>query len=109
MSDDSKAQIGLPEVKLGLFPGWGGTARLPRIIGLSNAVELISGGEPIEGRAAMTMGLVSDVVPRERLRAAAIAMVRQEQSSGQFKQDRQRWNGPIDISETELTFLGATG
>ena len=36
-------------------------------------------------------------------------MVRQEQSSGQFKQDRQRWNGAIDISETELTFLGATG
>lgn len=109
MSDDSKAQIGLPEVKLGLFPGWGGTARLPRIIGLSNAVELICGGEPIEGRAAMTMGLASDVVPRERLQAAAIAMVRQEQSSGQFKQDRQRWNGAIDISETELTFLGATG
>lgn len=109
MADDPKAQIGLPEVKLGLFPGWGGTARLPRIAGLSNAVELISGGEPIDGRAAAAMALATDVVPTERLQAAAIALVRHEQASGQYKKDRERWSGPIDISETELTFLGATG
>src|SRR6185295_3706130 len=39
MSDSSKAQFGFPEVKLGIMPGWGGTARAPRIVGLSKAVE----------------------------------------------------------------------
>ena len=109
MAADPKAQIGLPEVKLGLFPGWGGTARLPRIAGLSNAVEIICGGEPIDGRAAAAMGLASDVVPAERLQDAATRLVRHEQSSGRYQEDRQRWSGPIDISETKLTFLGATG
>jgi 3-hydroxyacyl-CoA dehydrogenase/enoyl-CoA hydratase/3-hydroxybutyryl-CoA epimerase/3-hydroxyacyl-CoA dehydrogenase/enoyl-CoA hydratase/3-hydroxybutyryl-CoA epimerase/enoyl-CoA isomerase len=109
MTADPKAQYGLPEVKLGLFPGWGGTARLPRIIGLSNAVELICGGEPIDGRAAGAMGLTSDTPPSDRLQAAAVALARQEQAAGAYRQDRQRWDGPIDITETELTFLGATG
>lgn len=107
-STDPKTQIGLPEVKLGLFPGWGGTARLPRIVGLSNAVEVIAGGEPLDGKAAMAMNLASDVVASDRLLPAAIALVRSEQQSGQYKLDRQRWSGPIDISETELMFLGAT-
>jgi len=63
MADDAKTQIGFPEVKLGLFPGWGGTARTPRIVGLGNAVELVTGGESIDGRAAVRMGLATDVVP----------------------------------------------
>jgi len=62
MAASDKTSFGFPEVKLGLFPGWGGTARTPRIVGLSNAVELISGGEPIDAKAAYAMGLVDDVV-----------------------------------------------
>jgi 3-hydroxyacyl-CoA dehydrogenase/enoyl-CoA hydratase/carnithine racemase len=108
MSTSPKAQFGLPEVKLGLFPGWGGTARLPRIVGLSNAVELIAGGEPIDAQAAALMGLVSDVASPEMLDAAAVSVIRQEQRRGDYLRDRQRWSGPIDISETELYFLGAT-
>lgn len=108
MTTSPKAQFGMPEVKLGLFPGWGGTARAPRIVGLSNAVELISGGESIDGKAAQAMGLASDVVANDQLDAAAAALVRQEQKSGQYKLDRQRWSQPINISETELMFLGAT-
>ena len=108
ITNNPKAQIGLPEVKLGLFPGWGGTARLPRIVGLSNAIEVISGGESIDGKAAYAMGLVTDVVPSDRLDQAAVALIEAEQASGQYLKDRELWNGPIDISEQELIFLGAT-
>ena len=108
MSDDPKSQFGFPEVKLGLFPGWGGTARASRIVGLSNAVEMVTSGESIDGRTAAAMGLVSDVVPADRIQQAAINLVRAEAKSGEYKADRERWAGPIAINETELMFLGAT-
>ncbi|MEX2559434.1 MAG: 3-hydroxyacyl-CoA dehydrogenase NAD-binding domain-containing protein [Pirellulales bacterium] len=108
MTTSDRAQFGFPEVKLGLFPGWGGTARTPRIVGLANAVELITSGESIDGRAAAAMGLASDLVASERLDQAAIGLVRAEQTSREYLADRQRWSKPLDISETELAFLGAT-
>ena len=107
MARNGTTSFAFPEVKLGLFPGWGGTARTPRIVGLSNAVELITGGEPIDAEAALAMGL-AEVAPPEMLLDAAIAMVRSEQATGEYLEDRQRWSGPITISETELGFLGAT-
>jgi 3-hydroxyacyl-CoA dehydrogenase/enoyl-CoA hydratase/carnithine racemase len=108
MSNDAKAQFGFPEVKLGLYPGWGGTARSSRIVGLANAVELVTSGESIDGRAATAMGLATDVVPADRLQAAAIRLIRAEQQSKQYLDDRRRWSQPLAIDETELTFLGAT-
>lgn len=114
LTADEKTAYGFPEVKLGLFPGWGGTARTPRMVGLSNAIELITGGEYISPRAAELMGLANDVVANlkqgagEALLAAAIRMIRAEQATQEFRRDRQRWSGPIAISETELGFLGAT-
>lgn len=108
MTTNPKAQYGFPEVRLGMFPGWGGTARTPRIVGLGNAVELVTAGESIDGRAAMQMGLISDLVASERLDAAAIALVRTEQESKSYLDDRERWSCPLDIDETELGFLGAT-
>lgn len=108
MTSDAKSQFGFPEVKLGLFPGWGGTARSARMVGLGNAVELVTSGESIDGRTAMKMGLVSDVVANDRLLEAAFRLVRAEQTSKEYLADRQRWSGPIEINETELGFLGAT-
>ncbi len=108
MSSNPKAQIGFPEVKLGLFPGWGGTARLPRIVGLSNAVEMIAGGESIDGKAAQAMGLATEVVPTDQLDRAAQDLARAEHRGGDFQEDRRRWSGPIEITDTELYFLGAT-
>ena len=107
MARHDATSFAFPEVKLGLFPGWGGTARTPRIVGLSNAVELITGGEPIGPEAALAMGL-AEVAPPETLLEAAIAMVRSEQATGEYLEDRKRWSGPINISDTELGFLGAT-
>lgn len=108
MADTPKTQYGFPEVKLGLFPGWGGTARASRMIGLPNAVELVTTGENIDARAASKLGLATDVVPPEGIQAAAIQLVRSEQRSKQYLEDRKLWNGPVDIDETELGFLGAT-
>jgi enoyl-CoA hydratase/carnithine racemase len=96
MSTSPKAQLGFPEVKLGIYPGWGGTARAPRIIGLANAVELVSSGENVDAAAAAAMGLISDCVPSERLRQAAIALVRAERRAGDYLADRKRWDGPIE-------------
>jgi 3-hydroxyacyl-CoA dehydrogenase/enoyl-CoA hydratase/carnithine racemase len=114
MTNNERTAYGFPEVKLGLLPGWGGTARAPRMIGLANAVELVTGGENIDGRAAAALGLANDLVHSsaqsdgDTLLAAAIRMIRAEQATQQFRADRERWAAPINISETELGFLGAT-
>lgn len=107
-ADNAKAEIGFPEVKLGLFPGWGGTVRAPRIAGLSNAIEMITGGESISAGAAYKMGWASDVVADDQLLPAAIRLVRAEQATKEYLKDRERWSGPIEITATELGFLGAT-
>ncbi len=67
VADNAKTQFGFPEVKLGLFPGWGGTARTPRIIGLSNAVEMITGGESVDAAAAVGLGIATDMANSESL------------------------------------------
>jgi 3-hydroxyacyl-CoA dehydrogenase/enoyl-CoA hydratase/3-hydroxybutyryl-CoA epimerase/3-hydroxyacyl-CoA dehydrogenase/enoyl-CoA hydratase/3-hydroxybutyryl-CoA epimerase/enoyl-CoA isomerase len=115
MTDGEKSAFGYPEVKLGIFPGWGGTARTPRIVGLSNAIELVTGGENIDARTAAAMGLMNDVVAKsssdtaeDKLLTAAIRMIRAEQATQQFRRDRELWAAPIQISDTELGFLGAT-
>jgi 3-hydroxyacyl-CoA dehydrogenase/enoyl-CoA hydratase/3-hydroxybutyryl-CoA epimerase/3-hydroxyacyl-CoA dehydrogenase/enoyl-CoA hydratase/3-hydroxybutyryl-CoA epimerase/enoyl-CoA isomerase len=108
MADDPKAQFGFPEVKIGLFPGWGGTARTSRIVGLANAVELVTSGETIDGKAAYKMGLASDVVAADRIQEAAIRLIHAEQRAKQYHEDRKRWSGPVNIGDAELGFLGAT-
>jgi 3-hydroxyacyl-CoA dehydrogenase/enoyl-CoA hydratase/carnithine racemase len=108
LSDHEKTQFGFPEVKLGLFPGWGGTARTPRVIGLGNAVELITGGEPLSAQEACRLGLAWGPIPSHELFDAAVRVVREEQQTRQFECDRAAWSQPIAISETELAFLGAT-
>ena len=59
-----EATLGLPEVKLGLNPGWGGTQRLPRFIGKTKALELMLTGDFMSSREAYTLGLLNKVVPQ---------------------------------------------
>ncbi|GAA4704739.1 enoyl-CoA hydratase [Brevibacillus fulvus] len=66
-----EAQLGLPEVKLGLIPGYGGTQRLPKTVGYGKAREMILTGEPVTGEVAGQIGLVEAVYPREQLLAEA--------------------------------------
>ena len=62
-----KAKMGQPEVKLGIIPGAGGTFRLPRLVGLGRAMEMILTGEPVTAEEALSMGMVNRVVPLEKL------------------------------------------
>lgn len=62
-SDHPRTCFALPEVKLGILPGFGGTQRLPRLIGLPAALELITGGKTVSPRQALRMGLIDGLVP----------------------------------------------
>jgi len=71
------AQLGQPETKnFALIPGWGGTQRLPRTVGLAKAKELIMLGEMITAEEAARIGLVTKVVPREKLHEETLALAR---------------------------------
>jgi 3-hydroxyacyl-CoA dehydrogenase len=67
------AKFGLPEVKLGLLPGAGGTQRLPRIVGVEKALDMVTSGTPIGAKDALARGLIDEMAPEDGLRAAAIA------------------------------------
>ncbi|NQY86311.1 MAG: fatty acid oxidation complex subunit alpha FadB [Colwellia sp.] len=73
---DTSVSIGLPETKLGLMPGFGGTVRLPRIIGADNAIEWMSTGKAYRADAALAVGLLDAVVAPEKLQQAAISMLK---------------------------------
>jgi 3-hydroxyacyl-CoA dehydrogenase / enoyl-CoA hydratase / 3-hydroxybutyryl-CoA epimerase len=77
-SDRPETKIGLPEVRLGIIPGFGGTTRLPRVVGLSDALGMILTGSPINARKAQRIGLVSERmhpgVLYERARALALEL-----------------------------------
>ncbi|NIY45974.1 fatty acid oxidation complex subunit alpha FadJ [Cedecea colo] len=73
-TDDEKTKLGLPEVQLGLLPGSGGTQRLPRLIGVSNALDTILTGKQLRPRQALKLGLVDDVVPQSILLNAAVEL-----------------------------------
>jgi enoyl-CoA hydratase/carnithine racemase len=66
-----KARLGLPEVTLGLIPGWGGTQRLPRMVPRCKAAELLLTGRPIDAQEAYRIGLVNTVVPPEAVLSTA--------------------------------------
>ncbi len=66
-TDDPRTKLGQPEVQLGLIPAGGGTQRLPRLVGLSSALDIILTGRSVTPRQALKMGLVDEVVPKERL------------------------------------------
>ena len=73
--DDPGTRLGLPEVKLGIHPGWGGSARMVPLLGGLKAMDLILSGRSIDGRTGKRMGLVDMVVPERHLREAARKLV----------------------------------
>jgi 3-hydroxyacyl-CoA dehydrogenase len=86
------AKVGLPEVKLGLLPGAGGTQRLPRIVGIPAALEIITSGEPVPATRALELGMIDAMAREGELRADAIAFARtvlSESKPLQLVRDRQ--------------------
>ena len=108
----TKAKVGLPEVKLGIFPGFGGTVRLSRLVGCDNAVEWICGGTENKPEAALKIGAVDAVVAPEKLLEAAIDVVKRA-GSGEldYKAKRQeKLEGiKLPMMEQMMAFNSAIG
>ncbi|MFC4294928.1 3-hydroxyacyl-CoA dehydrogenase NAD-binding domain-containing protein [Novosphingobium tardum] len=93
----TSARLGLPEVKLGLIPGAAGTQRLPRVVGVANALPMVVKGDPISATKALEIGLIDRIVGAQTLAADAIAFAREQigkpvprSSAGTAQQDAVR-------------------
>ncbi len=75
MDDGPKTRMGLPEVMLGIVPGWGGARRLPKLIGAANALDLMLTGRSVDARRAKKLGLVDAVTPRRHFENAGRQML----------------------------------
>lgn len=103
----TKAKVGLPETKLGLVPGWGGTVRLPRIAGVDTAVTWIASGKDYRAEDALKFGVVDAVVEPEQLKAAAIHTVKQcidGKLDYQARRQQKRSPMPMNMIETMMAF-----
>lgn len=69
--ESNKTRLGLPEVKLGIHPGWGGTVRMPRLIGALQGLNMVLSGHTVSGKAAAKLGIVDAAVPKRHLVKAA--------------------------------------
>jgi 3-hydroxyacyl-CoA dehydrogenase/enoyl-CoA hydratase/3-hydroxybutyryl-CoA epimerase len=78
--DDDRTRIALPEVMLGIHPGWGGTARLPRLIGATDALPLMLTGKSLSARRALSLGLLDRLVRPDELLAEARLLLRRPQT-----------------------------
>ncbi|MDX1677633.1 fatty acid oxidation complex subunit alpha FadB [Arsukibacterium sp.] len=106
---DTSARIGLPEVKLGLMPGFGGTVRLPRIIGADNAMEWITTGKDHSAEQAQKAGVVDAVVAPEKLEAAALSVL-EDAIDGKLNWQKKRAVKlqPLKLNKTEATMSFST-
>ncbi|WP_251978460.1 fatty acid oxidation complex subunit alpha FadB [Salinicola avicenniae] len=106
------AQIGLPETKLGILPGWGGCVRLPRLIGADNAVEWIAGGTQNDADSAFKVGAVDAVVPATALMSAARELLaRAVAGDFDYRERRARKCAPLGLNAVEqmMAFETAKG
>ena len=74
---DRATKIGLPETQLGILPAWGGSTRLPRLIGVPGALDIILGGKTLPAKAALRRGMIDDIAPRELLLEASLKWMRE--------------------------------
>ena len=105
----NSARIGLPETKLGIIPGYGGTVRLPRVIGADNAIDWIASGKEQDAAKALRCGAVDAVVEPEMLRDAALSR-RQQCFEGKrdFRSRRQEKLEPLKLNQTEAMMVFET-
>jgi 3-hydroxyacyl-CoA dehydrogenase/enoyl-CoA hydratase/3-hydroxybutyryl-CoA epimerase/enoyl-CoA isomerase len=107
-----QAQVGQPEIKLGIIPGFGGTVRLPRLIGADNAIEWIAGGEQIKADRALKDHAVDAVVAPDKLKDAAARMLKLAMDGqADWKARREQKKGPLKLGPMEamMTFETAKG
>ena len=103
------AKVGLPETKLGIIPGYGGTTRLPRLIGADNAIEWIASGKEQRAQQAFKSGAVDAVVPPEQLRDAAISIVQQcIDGKLDYRSRRTEKQTPLKLNKIEAMMVFET-
>ena len=103
-TSDRRSIFGLPETNLGLIPGWAGTVRVPRLVGLQKGLELIVSGKTFPSTDALTMGIVDQIVDgQSKLIPAAIRMIQKEQDSGDYRDNTSCH--PIPESNSEVNAL----
>jgi enoyl-CoA hydratase len=104
------ARLGQPEVKIGLLPGYGGSQRLPRLVGKGRALEMILTGEPITAAEAHRIGLVNQVVPAAELLTAAEKLAQKIVANAPLaiKFALEAVNHGLEMSAAEGQFLEAT-
>lgn len=109
---DPKGTIGLPEIGLGIMPGFGGTVRLPRLIGVDNALEIIPAGKSIKADAALKKHLVDAVVPADKLVDTGMKMLKQAidgKLNWKERADRKKAKLKLPFMEANLVFQSALG
>ncbi|WP_299072377.1 fatty acid oxidation complex subunit alpha FadB [uncultured Paraglaciecola sp.] len=106
---DTTAAIGLPEVKLGLMPGFGGTVRLPRLIGSDNALEWMTTGRDRKAVKALAEGAVDAVVSPDKLTAAAISMLKDAIAGDlDWQARRAEKKAPLKLNQNEAMMSFST-
>lgn len=100
---DEGAQLGFPEVGLGLCPGWGGTVRSPRLVGAKKALAWMVSGRNVAAADALVAGLVDEVVPTDEL--LAVASERLLSQSSQFAEVRAKKHQPHNLDESQQRLL----
>jgi 3-hydroxyacyl-CoA dehydrogenase/enoyl-CoA hydratase/3-hydroxybutyryl-CoA epimerase/enoyl-CoA isomerase len=96
------AKIGLPETKLGILPGWGGTVRLPRIIGVDEAVMWMATGADKRAADALKAGAVDAIAEPDQLRDVTLATLQGAvEGSLEYAERRARKHGPLPLNDTE--------
>lgn len=103
------ASIGLPETRLGIIPGWGGTVRLPRIVGIETAVEWIAGAKQNNAPDALKAGVLDAVTSGEQLKEVALrTLQRCIDGSLDYKARRVQKTSPLNHNQVELTMALTT-
>lgn len=104
------AMLGQPEVKLGIIPGYGGTQRLPRLVGKGRALQILLTGDMVPAAEALRIGLVNQVVPQAELIAAAEAIARKIMANAPLavKLCLDAVNQGMEMTQEEGQFLEAT-
>jgi 3-hydroxyacyl-CoA dehydrogenase / enoyl-CoA hydratase / 3-hydroxybutyryl-CoA epimerase / enoyl-CoA isomerase len=99
-----KAAMGLPETKLGIIPGWGGTVRLPRLIGADHAIEWITGAKHYKAQEAMNFGAIDGIVEEGMLEAAGLKLIERARSGELNWQARvAEKKSPLRLDKIEST------
>jgi 3-hydroxyacyl-CoA dehydrogenase/enoyl-CoA hydratase/3-hydroxybutyryl-CoA epimerase/enoyl-CoA isomerase len=102
----ANTKLGLPETKLGIFPGWGGTVRLSRLCGADNAIEWIASGEQWSAEAALKVGAVDSVVAPDKVREASLSLLRDAMAGKLDWQGRRKEKvSPLLLNAIEATMV----